>query len=176
MSTKNKIMGTAVAAISLASASGAATAGGMEPAETQAKPGKRSPRQRLSPSKSCAKIPIKSASLLTRGAGSSNGSLPGLGEIGDWQKTSRPPSAPHAPSSTPHPSCCSCDGSLALHDFRNRLSVGNSGLPIGRECRIGDSAAQEVNGFLEGAIILLVGRYVRLRARLFVAFRLQVAA
>ena len=22
---------------------------------------------------------------------------------------------------TPHPSCCSCDGSLVLHDFRNRL-------------------------------------------------------
>jgi putative transposase len=27
-------------------------------------------------------------------------------------------SAPHAPSSTPHPSCCSCVGSLLLHDFR----------------------------------------------------------
>ena len=25
------------------------------------------------------------------------------------------------PSSTPHPSCCSCVGSLVLHDFRNRL-------------------------------------------------------
>ena len=41
----------------------------------------------------------------------------------------------------------SCVGSLARHDFRNRLSVGNSGLPIGRECRIGNSATQEVNGF-----------------------------
>ena len=71
---------------------------------------------------------------------------------------------------------CSGVGSLAHHDFRNRLSVGNSGVTVGRECRIGDSAAQEVNGFLEGAIILLVGRYVRLRAQLFVAFRLQVAA
>ena len=32
-------------------------------------------------------------------------------------------STPHAPSSTPHPSCCSCVGSLVLHDFRNRLSA-----------------------------------------------------
>ncbi len=76
-------------------------------------------------------------------------------------------------SSTSHPARALA---LAHHDFRNRLSVGNSGLPVGRKCRIGDSAAQEVSGFLEGAIILLVGRYVRLRARLFVAFRLQVAA
>ena len=30
-------------------------------------------------------------------------------------------STPHALSSTPHPSCCSCVGSLVLHDFRNRL-------------------------------------------------------
>jgi transposase len=65
------------------------------------------------------KNPDQVASPSTRGAGSSNGSLPGLGEIGDWQKTSRQPSTPHAPSSTPHPSCCSCGGSLVLHDFRN---------------------------------------------------------
>ena len=44
------------------------------------------------------KNPIKSASLLTRGAGSSNGSLPGSGAIDGWQRTSRPPSIPHAPS------------------------------------------------------------------------------
>ena len=68
-----------------------------------------------------AKTPIRSASLLTRDAGSSKGSLLGLGEIGGWQKISRPPSTPHAPSSTPHPSCCSCDGLLVLHDFRNQL-------------------------------------------------------
>ena len=37
--------------------------------------------------------------------------------------SARPPSTPHAPSSTPHPSCCSCVGSLVLHDFRNRLLV-----------------------------------------------------
>jgi hypothetical protein len=30
-------------------------------------------------------------------------------------------STQHAPSSTPHPSCCSRVGSLVLHDFRNRL-------------------------------------------------------
>jgi transposase len=47
--------------------------------------------------------------------------FPGSGVIEDWQKTSRLPSTLHAPSSTPHPSCCSCVGSLALHDFRNRL-------------------------------------------------------
>jgi len=36
-------------------------------------------------------------------------------------KTSRPPSTQSVPSSTPHLSCCSCVGSLALRDFRNRL-------------------------------------------------------
>ena len=82
--------------------------------------GKRSPRQRLSPSKSRAKIPIKSASLSTRAAGSSSGSSRGSGVIDGWQKTSRPPSTPHAHSCTP-PSCCPCVGSLVLHDFRNRL-------------------------------------------------------
>jgi hypothetical protein len=30
-------------------------------------------------------------------------------------------SSPHAPSSTQHLSCCSCVGSLVLHDFRDRL-------------------------------------------------------
>ena len=49
-----------------------------------------------------------------------------VGEIGDWQKTSRLPSTPHAPSSTPHPSCCLCVGSLVLHDFRNRLLVAGA--------------------------------------------------
>ncbi len=47
----------------------------------------------------------------------------GSGEIADSQRTSRRPSTPHAPSFTPHPSCCSCVGSLVLHDFRNRPSV-----------------------------------------------------
>jgi hypothetical protein len=67
------------------------------------------------------KNPDQVGFAVNRGAGSSSGSSRGSGEIGDWQKTSRPPSTPHAPSSTPHPSCCSCDGSLVLHDFRNRL-------------------------------------------------------
>jgi hypothetical protein len=67
------------------------------------------------------KNPNQVASLLTRGAGSSSGSLRGSGAIDDCQRTSRPPSTPHAPSSTPHPSCCSRVGSLVLHDFRNRL-------------------------------------------------------
>ena len=67
------------------------------------------------------KNPIRSASLLIRGAGSSSGSSRGSGAIDGWQKTSRPLSTPHAPSSTPHPSCCSCVGSLVVHDFRNRL-------------------------------------------------------
>ena len=66
-------------------------------------------------------------------------------------------------------------GSLPPHPNRAPL-VGNSGFRIGRERRIGDSAAQEIDGLLDCAIILLVGRHVGLRARLFVAFRLQVAA
>jgi transposase len=73
------------------------------------------------------KNPDQVASLLTRGAGSSSGSSPGSGEIGDWQKTSRLPSTPHAPSSTPHPSCYSFGGSLVLRDFRNRLSDNEGG-------------------------------------------------
>jgi hypothetical protein len=43
------------------------------------------------------------------------------------------PSAPHAPSSTPHPSCCSCVGSLMLHDFRNRLLACAESLPLNWE-------------------------------------------
>jgi hypothetical protein len=38
-------------------------------------------------------------------AGSSSGSSPGSGAIDGSQRTSRPPSIPHAPSSAPHPSC-----------------------------------------------------------------------
>ena len=56
-----------------------------------------------------------------RGVGSSSGSSRGSGAIDGWQRTSRPQSTLHAPSSTPHPSCCSCAESLVLHDFRNRL-------------------------------------------------------
>jgi transposase len=67
------------------------------------------------------KNPDQSASPSTRGVGSSSGSSRGSGAIDGWQKTSRPPSTPHAPSSTPHPLCCSCVGSLVLRDFRNRL-------------------------------------------------------
>ena len=88
---------------------------------TAGMPARRSPRRRRSRSRSCAKTLIRSASLLTRGAGSSNGFSRGSGAIADSRRTSRPPSTPHAPSSTPHPSCCSCAGLLALHDFRNQL-------------------------------------------------------
>jgi hypothetical protein len=80
-----------------------------------------SPRPPRSPSKLCAKIPVKSASPSSRAAGSSNGSSPGLGAIGDWLKTSKPPSTLRALSSTPLLSCSSCVGSRVLHDFRNRL-------------------------------------------------------
>ena len=55
-----------------------------------------------------------------RGVGSSNGFLRGSVEIADSQRTSRPPSTPHAPFFMPHPLCCSCVGSLVIHDFRNR--------------------------------------------------------
>ena len=37
--------------------------------------------------------------------------------------SARPLSTQHAPSSTPHPLCCSCVGSLVLHDIRNQLLV-----------------------------------------------------
>ena len=53
----------------------------------------------------------------TLGVGSLSGSSRGSGAIDGWQKTSRLPSTPHVPSSTPHPSCCSCDGSLVLMTF-----------------------------------------------------------
>jgi hypothetical protein len=67
------------------------------------------------------RTPIRSASRLTRGVGSSSGSLHGSGAIDGWRRTSRPPSTLHAPFFTPHPSCCSCVGSLVLDDFRNWL-------------------------------------------------------
>jgi hypothetical protein len=59
--------------------------------------------------------------VLTRGAGSSSASSRGSGAIDGLQRTSRPPSTQHAPSSMPHPLCCSRVGSLVLRDFRNRL-------------------------------------------------------
>jgi hypothetical protein len=52
----------------------------------------------LERSRSCARTPIRSASPLTRGVGSSTGSSRGSGAIDGWQKTSRLPSTPHAPS------------------------------------------------------------------------------
>ena len=52
-----------------------------------------------------------------RGAGSSSGSSPGSAAIEGWQRTSRPPSTPRAPSSTPLPSCCSCVGSPGFMTF-----------------------------------------------------------
>jgi hypothetical protein len=45
--------------------------------------------------------------------------------IDGWQRTSRPPSGSHA---TPHPSCCSCVGSLVLYDFRNGQGSAADGL------------------------------------------------
>jgi hypothetical protein len=68
------------------------------------------------------KNPDQVGFAVNRGVGSSNGSSRGSGAIDGWQKTSKPPSSRHAPSSTLLLSCCSCVGSLALHDFRNRLS------------------------------------------------------
>jgi transposase len=43
-------------------------------------------------------------------------SSPGSGAIDGWQRTSKQPLSRHAPSSTPHLSCCSCVGSLALRN------------------------------------------------------------
>ena len=78
---------------------------------------RRSPRLRRSRSRSCARTLTRSASLFSRGAGSSRGSSPGSGAIADWLRTSKPPSTPRAPSSTPLPSCSSCVASPGLHDF-----------------------------------------------------------
>ena len=46
--------------------------------------------------------------------------------IGDWQRTSRPPSPRPAPSSTPPPSCSSSADWPEPHDFRNRLLATRS--------------------------------------------------
>jgi transposase len=70
------------------------------------------------------KNPDQVGFAVNRGAGSSSGSLHGSDAIDGWRRTSRPPSTLHAPSFTPHPSCCSCVGSLVLNDFRNWLLVG----------------------------------------------------
>ena len=76
---------------------------------------------RDSPSRSCAKAPIRSASPSNRAAGSWSASSPGSTATGDWQRTSRPPSPRPAPSSTPPPSCSSSADWPEPHDFRNRL-------------------------------------------------------
>jgi hypothetical protein len=62
------------------------------PSPTADMPGKTSPRPRRSRSRSCARTPIRLASPLTRGVGSSSGSSRGSGAIDGWQKTSRLPS------------------------------------------------------------------------------------
>ena len=54
--------------------------------------------------------------------------------------------------------------------------LGNSGLRIWRERRVGNRAAQEIKGLLERTIVLLVWWYVGLRAGLFSAYRLEMAA
>src|ERR1035437_6018579 len=76
------------------------------------------PNVPLSPHR--ARIPIRSALSLTRGAGSSSGSSLGSGGTGDWQRISRPLSTPHTLFSTPL-SCSSRVGLHGLHDFRNRF-------------------------------------------------------
>ena len=87
-------------------------------------PVRRSQTPRRSLSRLCARTPIRSASPFSHDAGLSSGSSPGSAAIGDWQKTSKLPSTPHAPSSMRLPSCSSCGGSRVLHDFRNRLLAG----------------------------------------------------
>jgi hypothetical protein len=55
-------------------------------------------------------------------------------------------------------------------------ALGSTGLRIWRERRVGNRAAQEIERLLERTVVFLVWRYVGLRASLFVAFRLEVAA
>ena len=57
-----------------------------------------------------------------------------------------------------------------------QLPSGNRSLRIWRECRVRDRAAQQIESFLERAIVLLDLRHIRLRARLFGALGLHVAA
>jgi transposase len=69
-------------------------------------PPSASPPQPASSSRSSASTRIRSASPFTQGAGWSSASSPGSAETAAWQKTSRAPSPPPKPSSTPLPSCC----------------------------------------------------------------------
>ena len=73
------------------------------------------------------KKPARSDSPFSRGAGSSRGSSLASDEIADSLRTSKPPSTPHAPSSTPRPLCSSRVALHALHDFRNQLLTVRQG-------------------------------------------------
>jgi hypothetical protein len=59
--------------------------------------------------------------------------------------------------------------------YAARLSSAHVSFRIWRERRVGNGAAQKIKRLLERAIIFLVRRHVRLRARLLVAFALEMA-
>ncbi len=59
---------------------------------------------------------------------------------------------------------------------KRRRSIRNSSLRLRGKCRIGDRAAQKIERLLERAVILFVRWHIGLRAGLFGAFRLEVAA
>jgi hypothetical protein len=65
---------------------------------------------------------------------------------------------------------------LAEGDMIELSALGSTGLRIWRERRVGNLAAQEIERLRERTVVFLVWRYVGLRASLFVAFRLEVAA
>ena len=65
--------------------------------------GDQPPRQRPSRSRSSESRPIRSASPSILGVGLSSACSPGLDVTRGWPRTSRPPSPPRLPSSTPPP-------------------------------------------------------------------------
>ena len=60
--------------------------------------------------------------------------------------------------------------------LRTETVLGNSGLRVGRKCRIGNGAAQEVKGLLERPVVLFLGRHIGLRARFFGTFGFEMPA
>lgn len=79
-------------------------------------------RRPASPSRSCASRGIRLGSPSIHGAGS-NACSPGPAATAGLPRTSRPPSPPPSPSSTPHHPCFQFDASLVALEFRVGLRM-----------------------------------------------------